>query len=675
MHINSITIKNFRTFYGVHPIQFSTDENKPVTIFIGENGAGKTTLLNAVHWAFTGIFSKQFDTTDEIINRAALDEDVKACSVEVSFSNGETTYSLERTLKRGSRTSDIKLSKFEGNGGHLEPINPNFAEDMVQQLMPKKLASWFFFDGEAVGSLHLNGDSEFKKQLHKTFGFTSLQTLKSILAKLENDYRKEESRAVKSEELDAITKKLDELEEDQLRLNELVERENKTIHSEENKKKSYESRLSNYAQAEPIQNRRKIAVTRLSEEKLRLAQKTIARNNFLIKDLPKVILHERMGQLISQLNQKEEDQTLPEPFGTKLIEQIKYMQKCICGEEVLPGSHRDKCLDKMLERASTGQLLQRIFAFRSEIGQYKRDAEDYQINLNKLVTDINLSEETINQQEMIIRKADEEILGINIDEVRQIKEDLSRAEAKIRDAERQVGYHRRSIEDNNKEIASQKAKQDVILAQQNRSTHLRTEREKVSKLLRYVVAEFKRQEAEVLDALNKEISGVFESYLTKNYGASVDPDSYAVQTYDVDRKPVSLSTGESNLLKFAVIAAIVGMAGQRTRIGKVNWISEPIIAPLMFDAPFSVVDPGYRAAVTKNLSDLASQLILLFDSGKWGDELSGILSERIGKIYLLISRAKGNGNSPPKTTEVSGKVYELNEYGERDETIVKEIKL
>jgi DNA sulfur modification protein DndD len=675
MHINSITIKNFRTFYGVHPIQFSTDENKPVTIFIGENGAGKTTLLNAVYWAFTGIFSKQFDASDEIINRAALDENINSCSVEVSFSNGKTTYSLERTLKRGSRTSDIKLSKFEGNSGHLEPISPNFVEALVQQLMPQKLASWFFFDGEAIGALHLDGDSDFKRQLHKTFGFSSLATLKSILAKLENDYRKEESRSVKSEELDDITQKLDHLDADQLRLNGLIELNKRTIHSEENKKKDYESRLLNYAQAEPIQNRRKIAATRLAEEKLRLTQKTVVRNSFLIKNLPKVILSESMGQLINQLNQKEEEQTLPEPFGTKLIEQIKYMQQCICGEEVLPGSHRDKCLDKMLERASTGQLMQKIFAFRSEIGQYKKEADGYQDNLSKLVSEINLSEEAINQQEMIIRKADEEILGIKIDEVRQIKEDLGRAEAKIRDAEREVGYYKRSVEDNNKDIVTLKAKQDVILAQQNLSTHLRSEREKVSKLLRYVVGEFKRQEAEVLDALNKEISGVFDLYLTKNYGTSVDPDSYAVHTYDVDGKPVSLSTGESNLLKFAVIAAIVGMAGQRTRISKVNWISEPIIAPLMFDAPFSVVDPGYRAAVTKNLSDLASQLILLFDSGKWGDELSGILNERIGKIYLLISRAKGEGRASPKTAEISGKVYELNEYGERDETLVKEIKL
>jgi DNA sulfur modification protein DndD len=675
MHINSITIKNFRTFYGEHTINFSIDENKPVTIFIGENGAGKTTLLNAVYWAFTGIFSKQFDSSDEIINRSALDENIKSCSVEISFSNDKTTYSLERILRRGSRASEIKMSKYEENSGNLEPISANFAEAMVQQLMPQKLASWFFFDGEAIGALHLDGDSDFKKQIHKTFGFSSLVTLKNMLAKLENDYRKEESRAVKSEELDTITEKLDTLDSEQVRLNEYVELLKGTIHTEETKKTDYESRLLNYAQAEPIQNRRKIAVTRLAEEKVRLAQKTKVRNNFLIKNLPKVILNERLGLLINQLNQKEEDQTLPEPFGTKLIEQIKYTQRCICGEEVLPGSHRDKCLDKMLDRASTGQLMQKIFAFRSEIGQYKKDADDYQVELSKLVSEINLCEEAINQQEMVIRKADEEILGIKIDEVRKIKEELGRAEAKIRDAEREVGYRKRSIEDNNREISALKARQDVILAQQNLSTHLRSEREKVSKLLRYVVAEFNRQEAEVLDALNKEISGVFETYLTKNYSASVDSDSYAVRTYDVDGKPVSLSTGESNLLKFAVIAAIVGMAGQRTKISKVNWISEPIIAPLMFDAPFSVVDPGYRAAVTINLSDLASQLIFLFDSGKWGEELSGILSERIGKMYLLISRAKGEMRAASKNIEIAEKMYALNEYGVRDETIIKEIKL
>jgi DNA sulfur modification protein DndD len=675
MYINSITLDNFRTFYGSRKIEFSVQENKPVTIFIGENGAGKTTLLNAVFWGFTGRFSKQFDSSEAIINRAAVEEGVKTCSVEISFSNEGVTYSLERIHTKGSSSSSIRLTKYDPSSGHLIPINPDLAEIQIEKFIPNKLASWFFFDGEAIGALHLRGDSEFKRQLRQTFGFSSLERLKELLIDIEKDYKREEARSIKSARLDDINDQLDALERQQKTLGDTVNLLKNTINIEESKKSECEGRLLNYTQAEPIQNRRNIASTKLAEEKNRRDQKVKIRNDFLIKNIPKVILSEKMGVLINQLNQKEEDQTLPEPFGTKLIDQIKYMKKCICGTKVLPGSPEDKCLDTMLNRASTGLLMQKIFAFRSQIGQYKKQGDEYQAHLNLLVNEIQKCESDIAEQEAIIRKADEDIKGIKIEEVRQLKESLGSSEAKIRDAERDIGGHENRMRSNRKDIDALKAEQDKIFAQQNLSTHLRTEREKVSKILNYVSAEFSRQEAEVLDALNKEISGVLDAYLTKNYSAKVDPDSYEVKTYDVDGKPVSLGTGESNMLKFAVIAAIVGMAGSRTKISRVNWISEPIIAPLMFDAPFSVIDPVYRAGVTKNLSDLASQLILLFDSGKWDQELFDILSNKIGKTYLLVSKAKGPEKSVSKSVEIAGKIFNLNEYGDRDETMLKEIQL
>jgi DNA sulfur modification protein DndD len=675
MYINSITLNNFRTFYGVRKIDFSINEAQPVTIFIGENGAGKTTLLNAVFWGFTGRFSKQFDSSESIINRAASEQGVKTCSVEISFSNEDITYSLERVHTKGSANSSIRLSKYDKNSGHLIPVNAELAEREIEKYIPNKLASWFFFDGEAIGALHLRGDSEFKKQLRQTFGFSTLEKLKDTLTEMEREYTREEARSIKSARLDEINEQLDSLDSQQKQFGDVIDLLRNTINVEENKKKDYEGRLLNYTQAEPIQNKRNIAVKRLAEEKNRRDQKIKVRNDYLIKNLPKVILNEKMTLLIGKLNQKEEDQTLPEPFGTKLIDQVKFLKKCICGTEVLPGSKEDKCLEKMLERASTGELMQKIFSYRSQIGQYKRQADEYHTQLDILVSEIQKSESEIAEQELIIRKADEDIRGINIEEVRQLREKRDRSEAIIRDAERDIGSNKSRMEFNRKDISVLKIEQDRILAQQNHSTHIRAERQKVTKILSYVTEEFKRQEAEVLDALNLEISGVLDTYLTKNYSAKVDPDSYEVKTYDVDGKPVSLGTGESNMLKFAVIAAIVGMAGSRTKISKVNWISEPIIAPLMFDAPFSVIDPVYRAGVTKNLSDLASQLILLFDSGKWDDELFAILNKKIGKTYLLVSRAKGPEKSVSKSVEINGKTFDLNEYGERDETLLKEIRL
>lgn len=48
MHLNSVTIKNFKPFYGNDTIPFS-DENG-VTLFGAKNDRGKTALLEAIHF-------------------------------------------------------------------------------------------------------------------------------------------------------------------------------------------------------------------------------------------------------------------------------------------------------------------------------------------------------------------------------------------------------------------------------------------------------------------------------------------------------------------------------------------------------------------------------------------------------------------------------------------------
>ena len=50
MIIHSIELENFRQFRGCHHLDFSIDNDKNVTVVMGENGSGKTTLEQAFTW-------------------------------------------------------------------------------------------------------------------------------------------------------------------------------------------------------------------------------------------------------------------------------------------------------------------------------------------------------------------------------------------------------------------------------------------------------------------------------------------------------------------------------------------------------------------------------------------------------------------------------------------------
>lgn len=675
MFIKKVILENFRTFYGRHEINFSADENKPVTILIGENGAGKTNLLNAIYWAFTAGFTKQFNSVDPIINKSALEEGIKVCSVEIEFTNDDAQYRLRRVYTHKSSDTELTINEYD-SAGSLSRVGNEMAKVLIETLIPKKLASWFIFDGEAIDHLRLDGDPKFRSDIRQTFGFSSLEKLLSTLTEIEREYVRKESKSSNDDRLELLSANIEknekELESHDLTIQKLKD----TILIEEKKKNDLERRLSEYAQAEPLQARKDRAKRKQDEAMVRKTQKIRLRNEYFIATIPKLLLKERLNKLIEDLNKKEEQQTLPAPLGTKLIEDIKRLQKCICGRPVHPESDEVKHLNDLSERAATSLLMQKIFSFRAEIGDYAKQAALFEEKIRLHEDEVGKCESDIAEQKAIIRKADQDIDGIDDTEVKKIKHEILEAESISKSASEALGYSKSEADRLKRKIPELRMELENILAQQVQTANLRTERQKVAKLRAFVLEQFQRQESEVLDAFNREISGVLEVYLTKRFTAKVDSDTYAVKVYDSNGKIASLSTGESNVLKFAVVAAIVGMAAKRTRISQVDWISQPIIAPLIFDAPFSVVDKDYRAGITKNLSELASQLVLMFDSDKWSDRLSLILKDKIGKSYLLISRADGDIKDIQKVIEINDRTYNLNEYGGvRTETIVKEISL
>ena len=62
MLLQSIELKNFRQFVN-EKIDFSVDQDRNVTLIIGENGTGKTTFAQAFFWCLYG--TTEF--TDKII--------------------------------------------------------------------------------------------------------------------------------------------------------------------------------------------------------------------------------------------------------------------------------------------------------------------------------------------------------------------------------------------------------------------------------------------------------------------------------------------------------------------------------------------------------------------------------------------------------------------------------
>ena len=96
MKILSLKMKNFRQFHGDQKIEFSTDENKNITLIHAENGVGKTALLNAIKWCFFEETTLNFSQRDDLLNNYAKDNDDKTYYVAVEFEENDEYFYCEQ---------------------------------------------------------------------------------------------------------------------------------------------------------------------------------------------------------------------------------------------------------------------------------------------------------------------------------------------------------------------------------------------------------------------------------------------------------------------------------------------------------------------------------------------------------------------------------------------------
>jgi DNA sulfur modification protein DndD len=679
MKIESLMLENFRSFYGTHHITFSIDPNRPVTIFIGENGSGKTTILNALYWIFTGKFTKQFSNPEELVNKDAVEEGVRFCTVELRFridkdnGIGHETYIVRRQSYHRNPESRLTITSIDADGVPGAPVKEQLVDSLLQKFLPKNLAKWFIFDGEAIDQIRLSGEKNFRDDLRKTFGFSEITTLLDALKSLSNDYRTQQAKSSGNAEAELLRAQIvafEKTEEDCIkRLEELEERQAILDREEE----SCANQLRDLPHASAIESRRERADRSRRDLIQRRTNKERERNELLAKNAPRATMLSHLLRVEDALSARGKEQSLPYPFGERLLNDIEKMGQCICGTPVLPGSQEAASLAAHRCKANTGLLDLRVQTIRTALTQFIDGAQKYNERLSSLSSEISTNEREIAEQEAIISAADTELRGIPKDRISELQRTRDITKRELGDVQREIGIKGQQRDDARRSVALARQKEEQILAGEKRNQTVKKEWKYIENFMRYVDRRFKEQEAEVLESLGGELSRVLYSYLTKHFSAKVDPDNYSVTTYDIDGRPTGLSTGEGYVLKFALIAAIVGMAGGKTETSKVKWASDPIIAPLFFDAPFSPIDKQYRASIASNLGALAGQLALMFDSDKWDDELRAVLSSKVGKIYTIVSRAKGEAKLAQKTMTLNGEAILLNEYhSTRDDSICVE---
>lgn len=234
MFLKYIKLKDFRQYIGTQEIQLSSstlsEDDKNVTIILGQNTAGKTTLLQAFKWCFYGkIDFKKENLLNSDKAFKMKPGDTEEVRVEIGLIHSEIEYVIDRkqtyyitsTGKLAKEASEVEVT-FKDKAG-LTHVKQSQIRDNINEILPEDLTNYFFFDTERIGSISAKSDvsAAVKGLLGLTVLDNTMRHLNkgekiSVIGQFRSEYDAEGNEAIDAirEELYKKSDEKDKLEEE-----------------------------------------------------------------------------------------------------------------------------------------------------------------------------------------------------------------------------------------------------------------------------------------------------------------------------------------------------------------------------------------------------------------------------------------------------------------------------
>ncbi|SKC77525.1 AAA family ATPase [Maledivibacter halophilus] len=204
MIINSIKLKNFKSYEDETEFSFTPSQNKNIVLIGGENGSGKSTLFEAIRLCIYGPSSYGYLGNNPIylnkvknnINNNAFKNEIVDCNISVTLSFFEGTQIIKYILNRNWVYVNQKIiENFQvfKNDKLLTEDEASFFNKYLQANLPHSLFNFFFFDGEELSEFFNNKNSShsFKEAVLQLFNYDTFSVLKKHLLSFQRKITKE----------------------------------------------------------------------------------------------------------------------------------------------------------------------------------------------------------------------------------------------------------------------------------------------------------------------------------------------------------------------------------------------------------------------------------------------------------------------------------------------------
>jgi DNA sulfur modification protein DndD len=646
MKLTSIKLCNFRQFYGRTPEIVLAAGTQNTTIIHGNNGAGKTTLLNAFTWVLYEKFSAAFASEDQVVNKRAITEaklkDSVECWVELGFEHNNKRYQVRR-LCRAYKTeaggepgkSELYLQIAGDDGRWLLP--QQLPEDIIGRILPVSLHQYFFFDGERIEQIvRSDKKSEIAEATKTLLGVEvlnrSIKHLKEAKKTLEA-----ELAVIGDSETKNLLREQKKLEQESEQLSKRqVEIEQELEHQDE-LKKTIGNRLLELSGAQELQNLRDELEVREKLLREQLKQAKDALNRAISTRGYTVLLSEATAEFRAIVDDLRDRGELPVGIKRQFVGDLLNEQRCICGAELLEGTHAHQQVSAWMDRAGIADVEETAIRMSAQVDEIDKQAPDFwqevdrqQDNIAKWRTELSGIETQLDDIKKKLRSFPNE-------DISQLQKRLDETEEKIRDLTLEKGANQQQIarvatdiEAKVKQISKHKTNESKqALAQQR----IAATQDAIERLTEVRV----RLDNQFRSSLEKRVQEIFTSISFTPYVPKLS-DRYELTLIDNtagQETTVAASTGENQILSLSFIGGIIDQVRE--------WIQENALMgpdsstfPIVMDSPFGSLDEIYRRQIAKTLPQLANQLVVLVTKTQWRGEVAQEMAKHIGREYVLV---------------------------------------
>lgn len=649
MLIKSLKMQNFRQFKGNTVVDFSCDPNQNVTIILGDNTFGKTTLLQAFNWCFyeTVMFDNNPDFLLNLeVANGMKNGDNETVSVEICVIHNSVEYVISRSQQyvcannkvSGAKKSQVKVS-YKQPDGQTESVRALEVQNVIENILPKDLSTYFFFDTERVRSIstrkdvsdavkgllglsimdsaikHIGTKSNKKTVLGKLYGAMDTDGDKRARDALDMIQSSEAKREAIKDQLETCASQIKQYEARKGQLDDIL-RDNQTTSTLQKKKEDLERRIS--TERSSLESTTGLFFKEFSKGSLQMfAQPLLGRaSDFLAAT-------------------KIDDKGIRDLTAPTILELIK-RGRCICGAEICEGNDAYRHLIEELNYVPPESIGNTVRHYREKLSSFSKNADHIYDSLTSRYQEIYRSKARIQEWE-------DELADISI-QIRG-KENMKRYETELLDVKKRLrelsDKKERLIRDDatlKNDIERYKKVYDSLVAVSDKNKETMLFIQYAEEILDWLSSTYKEKEAFIREALETKVNHIFEQMYHGHRRVSIDQRYQVTLLTTIEDKEVAAgeSEGSNRVKSFAFIAGLVALAKEKliATAGEegFNLSSEPY--PLVMDAPFSNADETHTANISKVLPEIAEQVIMFVMQKDWR-YAEPVMVSRVGKQYTL----------------------------------------